>query len=285
MKLSLISAAAAAVLATLTVGCGTSDAKDEGGPKPADTPPPPTDGAPVRQLIDGKALSTTPVNLLPDPGFSLVGREQGYGAFLAFYDGGSRRFELAAALDSRSPAGFGGAVAIVRPDRATDTKSQSVILLTSFLGGNGPFHAEMWASKSNVKGKPVDIPTDGSAVTVSVMDGSPEANDAFDLEVDPSATRTIDGRTWVLFRGDIAKPLVNGAFFVVRTGTKGGHIHLAAPEVTSDEIAVGQAVKSRAHLKLALARRKDLSERIAIKAYQAVPPRLVPASPKPQLAD
>jgi len=283
MKLSLISAAAA-VIATLTLGCETSDAgKDEGSPKPVD--PAPAEAAPLRQLIDGKALSTTPVNLLPDPGFSLVGREQGYGAFLAFYDGGSRQFELATALDSRSPSGFGGGVALVRPDKATDKKSQAVILLTSFLGGKGPFHAKVWASKSNVKGEPVDIPTDGSAVKVSVLEGSPEANDAFDLEVDPSATRTIDGRTWILLRGDITKPLVDGAFFVVRTGTKGGHIHLAAPEVTSDEVAVGQAVKSRAHPKLAQARRKDLSERIAIKAYQAVPPRLEPASPKPQLAD
>lgn len=286
MKLSLVTAAAAAVLAVLTAGCGTSDAdKGEGGPKPADTTSPANDSAPVRQLVDGKALSTSPVNLLPDPGFSLVGREQGYGAFLAFYDGGWRQFEFATHLDSRSPAGFGGAVALVRPDKATNTKSEGVILLTSFLGGNGPFHAKVWASKSTVKGEPVDIPTDGSAVKASVMEGSPEADDAFDLEVDPTATRTVGGRTWILLRGDITNPLANGAFFVVRTGTKGGHIHLAAPEVTSDEVVVGQAVKSRTHLTPARARRRDLSERLAIRAYQAIPPKLLPASPKPQLTD
>lgn len=285
MKLSLITAATAALLASFAIGCGTSEDKGEGGPKPAETTPAPAETASGRQLVDGKALSTSPVNLLADPGFSLVGRQQGYGSFLAFYDGGQRQFELAATLDSRSPAGFGGAVALVRPEKATDSKSQAVILLTSFLGGKGPFHAKIWVSKSNVRGEPVDTPTDGSAVNVSIMDGSPEANDAFDLEVDPAATRTIAGRTWILLRGDVTRPLDSGAFFVVRTGTSGGHIHLAAPEVTSDELTVGQAVKSHASLTLARARVKRTSERLAIKAYQALPPRLVPAAPKAELAD
>ncbi|MBN9160283.1 MAG: hypothetical protein J0I07_04935 [Myxococcales bacterium] len=85
--------------------------------------------------------------------------------------------------------------------------------------------------------------------------------------------------------GDIAKPLANGGFFLVRTGTKGGHIHLAAPEVTSDELVIGQAVKSRSSLKLAEARTKSGAERRVIAAYRSMPPRLVPAAPKAQLAD
>jgi len=284
MKLSLITAAAVAAL-TFAAGCGVSEAdKNPEAPPPAEpTPPEPPPG---RKLVDGTVMSTSPVNLLADPGFSLVGRQQpGYGSFIALYEGSSREFELAATLDSRSPAGFGGAVALVRPDKATDKKSQAVVLLTSFIGGKGPFHAKIWASKSDVAGNPVDIPTDDSAVKVSVMDGPPEAPDAFDLAVDPSATRTVDGRTWILLRGDIAKPLANGGFFLVRTGTKGGHIHLAAPEVTSDELVIGQAVKSRSSLKLAEARTKSGAERRVIAAYRSMPPRLVPAAPKAQLAD
>ncbi len=282
MKLSLITAVAALAFAA---GCGAS-AEDKTPAAPPAEPTPAPEPPPGRKLVDGTVMSTSPVNLLADPGFSLVGRQQpGYGSFIAFYEGGSRSFELAATLDSRSPAGFGGAVVLVRPDKATDKKSQAVVLLTSFVGGNGPFHAKIWASKSDVAGNPVDIPTDGSAVKVSVMDGSPESPDAFDLAVDPSATRTVDGRTWILLRGDIAKPLANGGFFLVRTGTKGGHIHLAAPEVTSDEVVVGQAVKSRSSLKLAEARNKSGAERREIAAYRSIPPRLVPAAPKPQLAD
>lgn len=285
MKLSLITAAAAA-LTTFALGCGTSEAdKGEGASKPAETPTSPTDAVPPRQLVDGKALPTSPVNLLADPAFSLIGREQGYGSFLAFYDGGTRRFELAATLDSRSPAGFGGAVALVRPEKATDTKSDAVILLTSFPGGKGPFHAKIWASKSNGRGEPVETPTDGSAVKVSIMEGSPESRDAFDLQIDPAATRTIAGRTWILLRGDITKPLDEGAFFVVRTGKNGGHVHLAAPEVTSDEVTVGQAVMARPNLSMARTRMKDASENVAIKAYREIPPRLMPAAPRPELGD
>ena len=285
MKLSLVTATAIAALAILSSACGTSEAdKEDDGPKPQPTTAPP-DSAPPRQLIDGKALATSPVNLLPDPGFGLVGSEQGYGGFIGFYDGGSQLYALTTTLDSRSPAGFGGSVALVRPDKATNSKSRTVNLVASFLGGKGPFHAKIWASKSNVKGEPVDIPTDQSAVRVSIMSGSLNTTDAFDLEADPTATRTIAGRTWILLRGDITTPLDEGGFFVVRTGTAGGHIHLAAPEVTSDEVAVGQAVQSHAPLKLARARPQESSERIAIKAYQAIPPRLMPASPKPILAD
>jgi len=281
MKLSLITAAALAALA----GCGVSEAdKKLEAPTPADTAPA-EEGAPTRQLIDGKALPTSPVNLLADPGFALVGREQGYGSFLAFYADGSQQLDLTATLDSRSPAGFGGGVALVRPAKATNTKSRAVTLLTSFLGGKGPFHARVWVSKSTVDGKPADLPTDGSAVTASVMDGSPESADAFDLAVDASATRTSGGRTWVLFRGDVVKPLENGGFFVIETGTKGGHIHLAAPEITSDEVAVGQAVRARTGLTVAALRVKNTAERRAIEAYRSIPPRLTPASPRVGVAD
>jgi len=281
MKLSLITAAITAL--ALAAGCDVSEEdKKPDAPAPPEPAPPTGD----RKLVDGTLISTSPVNLLADPGFSLVGRQRlGYGAFVGFHETGSRSFELASTLDSRSPAGFGGAVALIRPENATDKKSRAITLLASFVGGKGPFHAKVWASKSSVDGSPVDIPTDDSAVKVSVMDGSPESSDAFDLVVDPSATRTIDGRTWILLRGDIAKPIANFGFFVVRTGTNGGHIHLAAPEVTSDELVVGHAVQSRASLNLAAARTKSGAERLAIAAYGSIPLHLVPAAPKAELAD
>jgi hypothetical protein len=283
MKLSLITAVA---LGALAAGCGTSEEEKKADPPKQEEPAPPSESTPQRQLVDGKTLSTSPVNLLADPGFSLVGRSSGgLGSYIAIYDGSSREADLTASLDSRSPASFGGAVAIVRAENATDSKSKAITLLTSFLGGKGPFHARIWVSKSNVAGGPVDLPTDGSAVTVSVMDGSPDSNDAYDLAVDPDVTKTIAGRTWVLLRGDVSKPLDNGGFFVVHTGTTGGQIHLAAPEVTSDEVVIGQAVKSRSSLRAATVRTKVLAERAAIKRYYAIPPRLVPAAPKPALID
>jgi hypothetical protein len=280
MKLSLI--AAAAITASLAAGCSVTDADKQAAPKPADTTAP-NDTAPPRTLVDGKALPTTPVNLLADPGFSLVGREQGYGSFLAFYENSREELELGVTLDSRSPAGFGGAVALVRPKSATDTRSRSAVLLTTFLGGTGPFQAKLWVSKSNVAGEPVELPTDGSAVRASVMNGTPDSDDAFDLTVEPDTTRTIGGRTWVLLSAAIAGPLGSGGFLVIRTGTKGGHIHLAAPEITSDELTIGQAVRSRSNVTFAAPRAKSAEERAAIRAYRSIPPRLLPAAPRPQL--
>lgn len=283
MKLSLITASV--IAAALTIGCGDSTVeKKADAPAPADTTPAPP-ATSSRQLIDGKALVTTPVNLLADPGFSLVGRNTGYGSFLALYDGSQAQATLTSTLDSRSPAGFGGSVAHVRPEKATDKTSESVLLLTAFLAGKGPFHAKIWVSKSNVKDEPVELPTDGSAVTASIADGNPDGRDAFDLAVDPAATRTVNGRTWVLLRADILQPLEKGAFFVIRTGSKGGHIQLAAPEVTSDQLTVGQAVLARKDLIIAAARTKTSSERTAIQSYISMKPRLVPAAPAPQFAD
>lgn len=280
MKLSLI---AVASLALLAAACGSTE--EEPG-RPA---PPSSEGAPVeepnapppRQLVTGRQLSTSPVNLLTDPGFALVDQQTGFGSFLAFYDGTFQPFQLATKMDSQSPAGFGGAVAIVKAAGATDKKSDGVMLLTSFLGGAGPFHARLWVSKSDVKGKPVDLPTDGSAVTASIADGDPDRGESFDLAPVSGSARTVGGRTWVLYAVDVAKPLAHGGFFLVRTGEKGGQIHLAAPEVTTDQIAVGQPVLAGPLRFAAKGRPKRASERAAIIKYRSIPPRLVPASAQP----
>jgi hypothetical protein len=278
MKLSLIFAAS---IATFAVACGTADENQGRQPPVTESPPAeqPPANAPGRQLIEGKQLPTSPVNLIADPGFGLSGQGGGYGSFLSFYEGGYDQFELDTPIDSRSPAGFGGAVAVVRPAGATDKKSEPVVLLTSFLGGAGPFHAQIWISKSDVKGKPVDLPTDGSAVKISIADGDPDLGESYDLKPALDANRTVGGRTWVLYKADIAQPLASGGFLTLRTGEKGGHIHIAAPEVTTDGLVVGQAVM-RSSAFAAVARTKAPYERTAIKRYRAVPPKLGPAAPE-----
>ena len=281
MKLSLVAASA---IACLALACGTND--DGNVPKlPQSSDPIPTEepapAPPPRQLVEGRQLAGSPVNLLTDPGFGLAGQQIGFGSFLAFYDGTFEQFELGTTLDSRSPAGFGGAVGLIKAAGATDKKSDPVLLLTSFLGGQGPFHAQVWVSKSDVKGNPVDLPTDGSAVKVSIADGDPDTGETFDLKPVDGASRSAGGRTWVLLRADITKPLVHGGFFILRTGSKGGQVHIAAPEVTTDQIAVGQPVMVRGAPFAVAGRPHSASERIAIRKYRALPPRLTPASPQP----
>jgi hypothetical protein len=283
MKLSLIVASS---LAALVIGCGNTDEEPKTD-KPADpaptTEPAPT--APPRKLVDGKALPTSPVNLLADPAFALVGQQAGYGSFLSFYENGFRQFEMEKAFDSRSPVGFAGNIGLIKPAGATDKSSDPVLLLTSFLGGQGPFHAQIWVSKSNAAGEPVDFPTDGSAVKVSVTDGDPDRGEAFDLKPVENVIKKAGARTWVLLRADVTKPLTKGGFFVVRTGSKGGHIQLAGPEVTTDQIKIGQAVMSHASAYVAAPRALTQSERTAIVKYRSLPPKLVPATPGARFAD
>lgn len=279
MKLSLIFAAS---LAALAVACGNSDEPAPNNPSAVEEPPAdqPSQNPPGRQLIEGKQLPTSPVNLIADPGFGLSAEQGGYGSFMAFYEGGYEQIELDTKIDSRSPAGFGGAVAVVRPSGATDKKSEPVVLLTSFLGGAGPFHAQIWVSKSDVKNNPVELPLDGSAIKVSIADGDPDVGESFDLKPVEGSNRNIGDRTWVLYKADVTKPLTSGGFFMIRTGEKGGFIQLAAPEVTSDQLVVGQAVMRSRTMFAASARTKTALEKNAIKKYRSVKPRLTPAAPK-----
>jgi hypothetical protein len=281
MKLSLIVAAALSVFA---VAC--SDLEGSGGPAPRNTdvsePPetPPPAPEPRRLLDQAEALPTSPANLIIDPGFGLLGGQAGFSSFIAFLDGGFTQLDLKATVDSRSPAGFGGNVALVKSDSATNKKSEAIVALTSFLGGAGPFRAQVWISKSTVSGTPTEVPTEASAVRVSIAEEDPEG-DAFDLTAVPEASRFVSGRTWVLFRAAVEKTLPYGGFFVVRTGEGGGMFHVAAPEITPQALEVGMSVKSSRLARAAVARRKTSSERAAITKVKAIPPRLVPASAAP----
>lgn len=280
MKLSLAPVLTAAVFALAACDVHVPDpiATQE------DTPPQEAPVTAKRSLVHGTAMPTSPVNLLTDPGFSLVGQEAGYGSFLSFYAKNFGPYTPYIGVDSTSPAGFGG-VAYVRPARATDEKSDAVLMLTSFPGGKGPFRAELWASKATIKDAPADMPEDGSALRATVADGSPEAG-GFDLKPDFASKRVLGTRTWVPYRGEITAPLLQGAFFVITTGTAGGNVLVAAPSITSAEITAGGELKSASPKAAGLARRAlSSTEREAIAKYRAVPPRLMAAGatlPKPK---
>ena len=275
--------ALAALAALCAVGCGESDA-----PAPArtaatdDTAPPAAPEAPAkrRTLVTGSALPTSPVNLIADPGFYLLGYEQGFGSFLTFYNDGDFA-EVTSSADSRSPAGFGGRVANLKDAFATDTKSRAMTMLASFAGGPGPFRAQVWVSKSDAKGTPVAAPTSKSALQISIAGGSPGASQAYDLTVDPAATRTAGDRTWLLYRADIAEPIKHGGFFMIETGEEGGQWQIAAPELVATPLLAGLATRDLSTRWQARSRALTRRERDAARRYAAIPPRLVPAAKAP----
>lgn len=286
MKLSLRKAtsfALAAGLLALVAGCGdtAADELEAGHPPPPSAPPAsaPAPGPSPRGLVDLNALPTSPVNLLLDPGFGLVGEQASYGSFLAFNDGTYRSFDLKVTFDSRSPAGFGGAVARIEPPGATDTRSNAVTILTSVPGGAGPFRAQIWVSKTTVKGEPAAIALGEDGITASLADGTPNGK-AYDLEPVADATRTSGAHTWTLLRATIDKALPYGAFFLVHTGNGGGFFRIAAPEIVAQPLVA--AVPTRGFGRAVTARAMTATERAVIERYRAIPPRLVPAAPKPR---
>lgn len=276
---TFITRALAASSLVLVAGCDTGS-DDAAIPKPAPTTAEvPATQPPVRTMVQGTQLGTSPVNLLVDPGFALVEGGAGYGSFLALYDGSFESFGLTTSIDSRSPAGFGGAVAVAKG--MTDKSSLPVLLLTSVLGGTGPFRAQVWVSKSDVKGNPVEIDLDEKkGVSAAVTDETPDGK-AYKLVAVPDMARTAGGRTWTLLRVTIPTPLAYGAYFVIRTGTGGGSYHFAAPEVVAQPLVDGMVDGMRtAAITVSAPRTRaiDASERAAITKYKNRKPRLVPAT-------
>lgn len=271
MKLSLVrpSLPALSLLSALSIASAACSSTEETTitppAQPAAEAPVETPASNVRKLVDGTAQPTSPVNLLTDPGFALVSRGASYVGFLAFEASSSSSYELETTVQSRSPAGFAGAVAIV-------SIAEPVIVLARVPGGQGPFRAQIWVSRSDAKGKPAPA-SDAKPVAASLTEESPDGN-AIDLTPVPDATRTSAGRTWVLHRAEVTKPMPYGGFLVIETD---GPTQLAAPEVTSGEVVVGAAVRSRP-LASAPARSLRAHERAAIQRFRAIKPLLVPAS-------
>lgn len=280
MKLSLVALTATTLsLSVLAAACGASEEDELRRRPPAQTDPAPAEPAPAapprRTMVQGNALPTSPVNLIADPGFGLAGQQAGFGSFLAFDEESFSQLELASTVDSRSPAGFGGSVALVRPEGGTSKKSAPVMLLTSFQGGSGPFHAKVWVSRSDLSGKPAPLGIDKKGILASITDGTPDG-EAFDLVAVEGASRVAGGRTWTLLRADITKPLAYGGFFVVHTGTGGGQFHIAAPEIVAQPLVDGLA-STRSLSAAVRARALTPNERTAIARYKARPPQLTPA--------
>ncbi|MDB4938136.1 MAG: hypothetical protein JWP87_5108 [Labilithrix sp.] len=278
MKLSLV-AVSIASLSALSVACGNDDdGKLRRPPAPADlaTAQPPPAAPPPRTMVTGNALPTSPVNLIADPGFGLVGAGQqaGFGSFLAF-DDSFTQLTLTTTVESRSPAGFGGAVAHVLADGATDRASTPIMVLTSFQGGAGPFHAKVWVSRSTVAGAPATLTIGAKGMRASITDETPDG-EAFDLTPVESATRVSGGRTWTLLRAEITKGLGYGGFFVVHTGTGGGQFLIAAPEIVAQPLVDG-LVSTHSTPAFVRTRSKTDAERTAILRYRSQRQQLVPA--------
>lgn len=274
MKISLATA-----LSLFALACGTTDDVPQPPPvKPADSaqatqPPAPPQ---KRTLLDGTQLASSPVNLLIDPAFGLEIANYGQAGYGMWIDEAAQQTGFTTTLDSRSPAGFGGAVGLFQADGATNTQSDELVFIAPFPGGGGPFRARAWVSKSDVNGKPVTFTTDVKSIQLSLAAATP-SGDAVDLTAVSGATRSYAGRTWVMLEVNVAQPYPYGGYFIIHTGTKGGRWHIAAPEVVAQPLVQGLPTQSL-DLGKTVTRPKTAKEQRTIDAYRKLQPKLVPAA-------
>ena len=283
LAFSLVFAAPFALAPALTA-CGSDSSSNGPGPvTTASMMPSATTSATAtattlatgpRKLIAGPLLPSSPGNLLLDPTFGqLTSQDASYGSFLAYYSDTNATFTATTTLDSRSPAGFSGNVAVVAPAAATDTVSRGIVMLASVLGGTGPYHASIYASKSNAAGAPADFTPASNALAISLatdFDDGPASMNAkvYALVPDANPTKSTNGRTWYHYQVDVTDPLPSGAFFLVQTGTKGGGFELAAPAVTS--AALEKEISTEARVLVSARAMRD-DERAIIRKYKATP--------------
>jgi hypothetical protein len=235
-----------------------------------------------RKLVVSNLMATNPGNLLLDPGFSqLSSQEASYGSFLSYYQDDNSTYTPDTVLDSRSPAGFSGNVAVLHAANATDKSSRGIGMLASVIGGTGPYHVSIWASRSNAAGAPVDLTLPDKNLTISLatnpdpVGGS--TNTVYPLVGNPVPLKASNGRSWTHFTVDVSDPLPAGVFLLIGTGTKGGQYQLAAPEVTS--LALTQQISTELPVRTT-PRPQTESEAALLRRYVQTPRKFRGAEPR-----
>jgi hypothetical protein len=137
-------------------------------------------------------------------------------------------------------------------------------LLAQLTGGTGPYVVSLWVSSD----KPSDVAlTEAVRVGVASATGSGGLS-GLEIPLDPEQQRTLGGRTWHRYRGEVAGPFALGAFLTIRFRASRTQWWLQAPEVVPKGLLAPATTMS---LKLARAIELDSEERAAIAAYKRVP--------------
>jgi len=254
-------------LAAIALGCGSSREPvqhappDVGVANEYDAGPAPS---PARTMKSAPLFGETAIyNLLIDPTF-----DEGSPGIGRWYSnlGTSLNAEgprIGQSILSASPVGIALPVAKVA-DIGDDGKTRSFSLIAQLPGGTGPYVVSLWVSSE----RPLD-----AAVTDWVRVGITNAVGAtgltgVEVPLDPDLQRTIAGRTWHRFRGEVAGPFVLGAFVTLRFRASRTQWWLQSPEVVPKGLLATAETKS---LKVAKSIALDAEERAAIASYRRIP--------------
>ena len=171
-------------------------------------------------------------------------------------------------VTSSSPHGMSLAVGAVS-DTPEGAAPRTFSLLAQVPGGTGPFLVSLWLSTERpLEG---DLPT---LVRVSLASATAGTLVGAEIPRDEAATRTIAGRTWYRFEGEVAGDQKLGAFLVVRLRASRNRWWLQAPFVAPKALlASASLATASAPIARPVARpfALDDAERAAIAAYRRIP--------------
>ena len=249
--------------AAVLVGCGSSEEPQQ-HPTPdvglaaveVDAAAP----AAVRTMKTVSLFGDTAVgNLLIDPTFDDAG--PGVGRWLSNLGtsptGGGPTIEQIVLSDSPASASIAlGAMSDI-PEKGSP---RTFSLVAQVPGGTGPYIVSLWVSS--------DKPTEGDLTTlvrVSLANASGISISGF--EIPHESERTIAGRVWHHYRGEVAGPFSMGAYMMVRLRASRTRWYLQAPEVVPSKLMASDTAKALVGKHVLL----EPEERAAIAAYQRIP--------------
>lgn len=254
-------------IAAFLVGCGSSSEPAQHAPAEAGVVVEYDAGAapqPKRTMKSVPLFGETPVhNLLIDPTFETG--NPGIGRWYSNIGTGlnAEGPRVVQSILSASPNGMSLPVGMVA-DVPEEGKPRAFSLLAQLPGGTGPYVVSLWISTD----KPID-----TAVTEWVRVGVANATGGggiggVEVPLDPEHQKTIGGRTWHHFRGEVPGPFALGAFLTLRFKASRTQWWLQAPSVVPKGLLAPAETKS---LKRALPIELDAEERAGIAAYRRIP--------------
>jgi len=247
----------------LVAGCGSSSepfmpAVAEVGPV-ADAAPPPAP-APKRTMKTVGLFGDTSIHsLLIDHTFDVgnpgIGRwYSNLGSTLA-----GNGPEVESIVTSSAPLGMSLAVGAVS-DIPDSGSPRTFSLLAQVPGGTGPYVVSVWLTTD----KPLAF--DLSLVRVSFAGATAGGLTGSEILADPE-TRTLDGREWHQYRGEVVGSPTLGAYLVIRFKGSKNRWWLQAPSVVPKSLLPSDTKSLRVALPHAL----DDAERAAVQAYRRIP--------------
>jgi hypothetical protein len=237
------------------LGCGSSEVPQQ-HPAP-DVGVVEIDAAPAPKSI--RTLKNVPLfggtaieNLLIDPTFEPG--DTGIGRWFSSMGTGLSLDGPALSQLVLSDAPLGLSLPIGSVMHATRTFS----LVAQVPGGSGPYVVSLWLS--------TDKPLDGDLTVVRVALANAVGTGLTGTEIVADEERTLAGRVWHHYRGEVAGPFTMGAYMTIRFRASKNRWFLQAPEVVPKKLITGDP-KMLLGKPFAL----DADERAAVAAYQRIP--------------